>query len=88
MFYLELSIGQRLRQGSITVWSTVSPYLGGVGIASSVICLLVGSYYNVVIAWVLFYFYNSFQSPLPWADCPKMPVTNKALNTTYAVIPR
>ncbi|XP_053105542.1 inactive sodium-dependent neutral amino acid transporter B(0)AT3-like isoform X2 [Hemicordylus capensis] len=31
LFHLELAIGQRLRKGSIGVWSTISPYLGGVG---------------------------------------------------------
>ena len=81
IFYLELSLGQRMRQGSISVWSTVSPYLGGVGIASTVICILVGSYYNVVISWVLFYFFNSFKSPLPWADCP-------TVRLTFNLVPR
>lgn len=88
IFYLELSIGQRLRQGSINVWSTVCPYLGGVGIATTVICILVGSYYNVVISWVLFYFYHSFQSPLPWAECPQISTYNSELNRTEVMIPK
>ncbi|XP_073234308.1 sodium-dependent neutral amino acid transporter B(0)AT3-like [Porites lutea] len=88
VFYLELSIGQRLRQGAINVWSTVCPYLGGMGIATTVICILVCSYYNVVIAWVLFYFYNSFRSPLPWAECPKVDVFNSELNRTEMMIPK
>ncbi|PFX32331.1 Sodium-dependent neutral amino acid transporter B(0)AT3 [Stylophora pistillata] len=83
IFYLELSIGQRLRQGAINVWSTVCPYLGGVGIATTVVCILVGSYYNVVIAWVLFYFVQSFQSPLPWAECPRV----AGLNSTELTMP-
>ncbi|XP_078365006.1 sodium-dependent neutral amino acid transporter B(0)AT3-like [Oculina patagonica] len=85
IFYLELSIGQRLRQGAINVWSTVCPYLGGVGIATTVVCILVGSYYNVVIAWVLFYLFNSFQSPLPWAECPKL---SSGLNGTELTVPK
>lgn len=88
IFYLELSIGQRLRQGSINVWSTVSPYLGGVGIATTVICILVGSYYNVVISWVLFYFFHSFRSPLPWAECPQISIYNSELNRTEVSIPK
>ncbi|KAJ7360468.1 hypothetical protein OS493_015569 [Desmophyllum pertusum] len=84
IFYLELSIGQRLRQGSINVWSTVCPYLGGVGIATTVVCILVGSYYNVVISWVLLYFFHSFQSPLPWAECPQV----KSYNSTELTIPK
>lgn len=31
LFHIELAIGQRLRRGSISVWTAVSPYLGGVG---------------------------------------------------------
>ncbi|OBS75974.1 hypothetical protein A6R68_17574, partial [Neotoma lepida] len=31
LFYIELAIGQRLRKGSMGVWKTISPYLGGVG---------------------------------------------------------
>lgn len=31
LLYLELAVGQRMRQGSIGAWRTVSPYLGGVG---------------------------------------------------------
>lgn len=31
LFHIELAIGQRLRRGSIGVWTAISPYLGGVG---------------------------------------------------------
>lgn len=34
------------------------------------VSLLVGLYYNTLIAWILWYFFNSFQDPLPWSDCP------------------
>ncbi|KAM9308238.1 sodium-dependent neutral amino acid transporter B(0)AT3-like [Gastrophryne carolinensis] len=70
LFHLELAIGQRLRKGSIGAWSTISPYLGGVGIASLLVSFLVGVYYNTIIAWILWYFFNSFQDPLPWSYCP------------------
>lgn len=29
-----------------------------------------GLYYNVIIGWSIFYFFQSFQYPLPWAECP------------------
>uniref|UniRef100_A0A4W4GC77 Transporter n=1 Tax=Electrophorus electricus TaxID=8005 RepID=A0A4W4GC77_ELEEL len=70
LLYLELAIGQSLRQGSIGVWNSISPYLGGVGVASMAVSFLVGLFYNTILAWVLWYFFNSFQDPLPWSQCP------------------
>ena len=75
LYYMELCIGQKMRKGSIGVWNDISPYLGGVGIASVVVCFLVSLYYNVIIAWCLFYFFTSFQSDLPWSNCPTEEVT-------------
>ena len=31
LLYLELAVGQRMRQGSIGAWRSISPYLSGVG---------------------------------------------------------
>uniref|UniRef100_H2YP62 Transporter n=1 Tax=Ciona savignyi TaxID=51511 RepID=H2YP62_CIOSA len=70
LFYMEIAIGQRLRRGSVGVWNHIHRYLGGVGIASMVVCFLIALYYNMIIAWAFFYFFNSFQSPLPWSSCP------------------
>ncbi|XP_044027256.1 inactive sodium-dependent neutral amino acid transporter B(0)AT3 isoform X2 [Siniperca chuatsi] len=70
LLYLELAIGQRLRMGSIGVWNSISPLLGGVGIASMLVSFLVGIFYNTILAWVLWYFFHSFQNPLPWSQCP------------------
>ncbi|KAH1165557.1 hypothetical protein KIL84_023116 [Mauremys mutica] len=50
------------------------PYLtyqngGGVGIMMVIITTLVTVYYNVIIAYALYYLFASFQSVLPWSDC-------------------
>ena len=71
LFFLELAIGQSLRQGSIGVWNSIHPYLGGVGYACVVVCMLVGMYYNMIIAWCFYYLFASFQDPLPYSDCPR-----------------
>ncbi|CAK8683357.1 sodium-dependent neutral amino acid transporter B(0)AT3-like [Clavelina lepadiformis] len=73
LFYMEIAIGQRLKRGSVGVWNHIHPYLGGVGVASMVVCFLIALYYNMIIAWALYYFFNSFQSSLPWSDCPSYP---------------
>ncbi|XP_007241499.3 sodium-dependent neutral amino acid transporter B(0)AT1-like [Astyanax mexicanus] len=70
LLYLEFAIGQRLRKGSVGVWRSISPYLTGVGIASMMVSFLVALYYNTIITWVMWYFFNSFQDPLPWSQCP------------------
>ena len=70
LFFMELAIGQSLRQGSVGVWNAIHPFLGGLGFASVVICLLVGLYYNMIIAWCFYYLFASFQDPLPYANCP------------------
>ncbi|KAM8813173.1 inactive sodium-dependent neutral amino acid transporter B(0)AT3 isoform 2-T2 [Rhynchonycteris naso] len=70
LFHIELAIGQRLRKGSIGVWTTISPYLGGVGLGGVTVSFIIGLYYNTVLTWVLWYLLNSFQHPLPWSTCP------------------
>ncbi|XP_069372749.1 sodium-dependent neutral amino acid transporter B(0)AT1-like [Paralichthys olivaceus] len=70
LLLLEFAIGQRLRKGSVGVWRAINPYLTGIGIASMLVSFLVGLYYNTLIAWIIWYLFNSFQSPLPWTQCP------------------
>lgn len=65
LFLLELGIGQRLRQGSLGVWNLISPWWGGLGVASTIVSYLVGLYYNVIIAWCFYYLFNSFKVNQP-----------------------
>ena len=60
LLLLELGIGQKLRRGSYVVWNLVHPQLGGIGLGSTVIAVVVGCYYNMIIAWCLYYLFNSF----------------------------
>ncbi|CAL1541962.1 unnamed protein product [Lymnaea stagnalis] len=70
LLYLELAIGQRLRMGCVGVWNEVHPLIGGLGLASVVTSFLIAIYYNAIIMWCFFYLFHSFQSPLPWSECP------------------
>ena len=55
-FFLELEIGQRLRECAIALCNQVSPYLGAVAIRSVVVSCSVAVYYQAVTAWCLLYF--------------------------------
>ncbi|KAL7978968.1 hypothetical protein Chor_001271 [Crotalus horridus] len=54
LFYMELALGQYNREGAATVWK-ICPLFKGVGYAVILIALYVGFYYNVIIAWSLYY---------------------------------
>uniref|UniRef100_A0A8C1PYV0 Transporter n=1 Tax=Cyprinus carpio TaxID=7962 RepID=A0A8C1PYV0_CYPCA len=77
LFFMELAAGQSIRQGSIGVWKHISPRLAGIGYSSCMVCFFVALYYNVIIAWSLFYMGNSFQYPLPWEQCPVDMISNQ-----------
>ncbi|MEE6496598.1 hypothetical protein FKM82_002431 [Ascaphus truei] len=68
LFFLECSIGQFSSLGPVSVWRIV-PIFQGVGITMVLITALVSIYYNVIIAYSLYYLFASFQSILPWSDC-------------------
>uniref|UniRef100_A0A671SIB3 Transporter n=1 Tax=Sinocyclocheilus anshuiensis TaxID=1608454 RepID=A0A671SIB3_9TELE len=82
LFFMELAAGQCIRQGSIGVWKHISPHLAGIGYSSCMVCFFVALYYNVIIAWSLFYMGNSFQYPLPWEQCPVDMISNQTVLIT------
>lgn len=87
LFFMELAAGQSIRQGSIGVWKHISPRLAGIGYSSCMVCFFVALYYNVIIAWSLFYMGNSFQYPLPWEQCPIDLITNQTVKECTASSP-
>ncbi|XP_028812484.1 sodium-dependent noradrenaline transporter [Denticeps clupeoides] len=68
LFYMELALGQYNREGAATVWK-ICPMFKGVGYTVILIALYVGFYYNVIIAWSLYYLFSSFTRELPWQNC-------------------
>ena len=68
VFLMELAMGQKMQLDSAQLWKQVHPALGGLGVAGVVATFVVGLYYNVIVAWALWYLFNSFSSPLPWSD--------------------
>ncbi|XP_047383174.1 orphan sodium- and chloride-dependent neurotransmitter transporter NTT5-like [Sciurus carolinensis] len=70
LLYMEMIIGQWLHIDNIRVWKQLVPWLGGVGYASMLVCILVSLYNSAILSWSLFYLGNSFDYPLPWNYCP------------------
>uniref|UniRef100_A0A8C1YM18 Transporter n=1 Tax=Cyprinus carpio TaxID=7962 RepID=A0A8C1YM18_CYPCA len=93
LFYMELALGQYNREGAAGVWK-ICPIFKGVGFTVILISLYVGFYYNVIIAWALFYLFSSFSGELPWIHCnntwnsPNCSDLNSTLlNDTYKTTP-
>ncbi|XP_071087304.1 sodium-dependent proline transporter-like [Haliotis cracherodii] len=68
LFFLEVSIGQFSGRGAMHVWS-ICPLFKGLGYAMSMISYLFSFYFNLIIAWVLYYLVMSFYPVLPWTTC-------------------
>lgn len=80
LFYMELALGQYASLGPITIWR-LNPLMKGLGYSMVIVSWLIGLYYNVVIAHVLYYLYSSFTSVLPWTTC------DNDWNTKHCLIP-
>ena len=51
-------------------WILSRRYLSpGAGLSTVVISFLLTTYYNVIMAWALFYLAASFTAELPWEQC-------------------
>jgi len=68
-FLLELKIGQYSAKGPVTLYSHLSPLFKGLGFVNFISQCFVGLYYNMIIAWTIYYFFASLTSDLPWQHC-------------------
>jgi hypothetical protein len=41
----------------------------GIGIGMVVVSAFVGLYYNILVSYILYFFFASMNSELPWKDC-------------------
>ncbi|PAA56653.1 hypothetical protein BOX15_Mlig016702g1 [Macrostomum lignano] len=74
LFYMELALGQYQRCGCITVWKRICPMFKGVGIGICIAGTYVAFYYNTIMAWALYFLYQSIACTfnggvLPWMTC-------------------
>ncbi|KAK3100064.1 hypothetical protein FSP39_014142 [Pinctada imbricata] len=68
MYFMELVMGQYSGKGPTAVWN-MNPSAKGIGVSMALISLIVAIYYNVIMAYTLFYFFSSMQTNLPWMEC-------------------
>ncbi|XP_045164528.1 sodium- and chloride-dependent glycine transporter 1-like [Mercenaria mercenaria] len=68
LFYMEASIGQFTSRGPMTCWG-FAPVFKGVGISMVLVSAMTSMYYNMILAWSIYYMFASFTSNLPWTDC-------------------
>uniref|UniRef100_A0A0P4W1Q3 Transporter n=1 Tax=Scylla olivacea TaxID=85551 RepID=A0A0P4W1Q3_SCYOL len=75
LLLMEVTVGQYTRRGPIAAMGKICPLFKGAGVGTVVISFLLSTYYNVIMAWVIYYLVHSFYSELPWTSC----------NATWAV---
>uniref|UniRef100_H2ZHH0 Transporter n=1 Tax=Ciona savignyi TaxID=51511 RepID=H2ZHH0_CIOSA len=68
VFFLEISLGQYMKQGGIGIWN-LCPLMKGIGFASTVIVFFCNCYYIMVLTWAIYYLGRSFTTILPWSTC-------------------
>ena len=44
-------------------------FTAGIGFAAVMVAAFICFYYNVIIAWCLYYFFASMTDVLPWTEC-------------------
>ncbi|UYV77966.1 hypothetical protein LAZ67_15003056 [Cordylochernes scorpioides] len=69
LMFMELSFGQYASLGPISVFEKFCPLFQGLGYGMVIISGVVMLYYNIIIAWTLFYMFTSLTKNLPWTHC-------------------
>jgi len=69
LYFMEAALGQYGQVGPLQVWSEMLPGGVGVGVSMVIISMIVSIYYNVIMAYCLYYLFNSASTVLPWTVC-------------------
>ncbi|XP_011633124.1 LOW QUALITY PROTEIN: sodium- and chloride-dependent glycine transporter 1 [Pogonomyrmex barbatus] len=73
LMFMELSLGQYASLGPVAAYKQFCPLLRGLGYGMVLISSVVMLYYNLIIAWTLYYMFASLIGgwELPWSKCEK-----------------
>ncbi|KAH8308740.1 hypothetical protein KR059_001114 [Drosophila kikkawai] len=69
LMFMELSFGQYAALGPVAVFRRFCPLFRGLGTGMILVSAIVMLYYNLIIAWTIFYMFASFATKLPWQNC-------------------
>ncbi|PZC81999.1 sodium- and chloride-dependent glycine transporter 1 isoform X2 [Helicoverpa armigera] len=72
LMFMELSFGQYAALGPVAVYNKFCPLFQGLGYGMVIVSSIVMLYYNLIIAWTIYYMAVSFMSifyQLPWQNC-------------------
>lgn len=67
LLLMEITLGRQFQGGDPVCFAAMHPRLVGIGWMSAFGSFLLATYYPVLIAWIVVFFFNSFRDPLPWA---------------------
>ncbi|XP_012264778.2 sodium- and chloride-dependent glycine transporter 1 isoform X2 [Athalia rosae] len=71
LMFMELSLGQYASLGPVAAYKRFCPLLRGLGYGMVLVSSIVMLYYNLIIAWTLYYMFASVAGVgvLPWGHC-------------------
>ena len=85
LFFMELVLGQYSGVGPTRLFGWMAPAMKGIGFCMLAATFYVCIYYNMIIAWTLFYVFAGFNSELPWEHCgADRPNCIEGVNATVA----
>lgn len=70
---MELVMGQYTGKGPTKCWE-MNPAAKGIGISMCMVSLVVSIYYNIIVAYTIYYLFSSMQATLPWTQCKPVSV--------------
>ena len=68
----------------LTAQQSTHFFILGVGVCMVCLSSLVGIYYNVIIAYTVFYFFSSLSPNLPWESCDNLWNNKTTCSTEYS----